>query len=78
MEKPVYKYLRTLFRVVVTALLLGGVVVLFKVFEGKGALTRNEKYIYNTLFTLLTILLGINIPVSCGRQEMREIPEPLV
>ena len=49
---------------VVTLLLLGGTAGLVKGFQNMGALTKPEKYTYNTLFILLTVLLALNMTVS--------------
>ena len=49
---------------VVTLLLLGGIAGLVKEFQHIGALTKLQKYAYNSLFILLTVLLALNMTVS--------------
>ena len=51
---------------VVTLLLLGGIAGLVKEFQHIGALTKPQKYAYNALFILLTVLLTLNMAVSMG------------
>ena len=63
-QKRLYLYLRGLFRVLVTVLLLGGTVGLLKAFSDKGAMGKVDKYTFNTLIILLTLLLGVNVTVS--------------
>lgn len=53
-------------------LLLGGTIGLLKGFVAKGALTRSQKYFFNTLVIVLTLYLALNITVSEPRkQEIR-------
>ena len=63
-QKRLHLYLGSLFRVLVTVLLLGGTVGLLKAFSEKGALGKAQKSTFNTLMILLTVLLGINMTVS--------------
>ena len=65
-------YLWSLFRLVVTLLLIGGIAGILKSFEAKGALTRTEKYVFNTAIIMFTLILGINITVSHKKQGMGE------
>ena len=63
-QKRLQLYLWGLFRVIVTVLLLGGTVGLLKGFSGKQALDKTQKYTFNSIMILLTLLLGINMTVS--------------
>ena len=63
-EKRYFLYSRGLFRVIVTVLLLGVTVGVLKIFSGKGALGKSQKYTFNTIILALTLLLGINMTVS--------------
>ena len=65
-QKRLQLYLWGLFRVLVTVLLIGGTVGLLKGFSKKEALGRTQKYTFNTIMILLTLLLGINMTVSPG------------
>lgn len=66
-------YLWSLFRLVITVLLLGGAAGILKGFEAKDALTKREKYVFNTSIIMLTLLLGINLTVSHEKQERGNI-----
>ena len=68
-EKSENLYRRSVFRLVITAVLFCGVIGLLKGYEIKGALTRTQKYIFNALSLLLTLFLGMNMTVSYERQE---------
>lgn len=71
-RERVPSYRSGLFGILVTLLLLGGTVGLLKGFEAKGALTRSQKYFFNTLIIVLTLYLALNITVSDpGKQEIR-------
>ena len=65
-------YRSALFGILVTLLLLGGTVGLLKGFVAKGALTKRQKYFFNTVIIVLTLYLALNITVSDpGKREIR-------
>lgn len=51
-------------RYLISVVLIIGIVILARVHEDKGGLTRNEKYIFNSAVIMLTLMLGLNMTVS--------------
>ncbi|KAF8475080.1 hypothetical protein BDZ91DRAFT_290772 [Kalaharituber pfeilii] len=58
------RYLQVIFRLVLTLLLIGAIVGSIKAYEMKGALTREQKYIFNSLIIMLSLILAINMTIA--------------
>ena len=57
-------YLPVAFRFLITLGFIGGIAALEKVSENKGALTKTEKYGFNTGIIIMTVLMAYNFTVS--------------
>ncbi|KAF8465417.1 hypothetical protein BDZ91DRAFT_728315 [Kalaharituber pfeilii] len=51
-------------RVLMSVVLALGLLGLFKGYESKGALTRNEKYTFNTVNLFISTLMGLNMTIT--------------
>ncbi|KAF8453573.1 hypothetical protein BDZ91DRAFT_48571 [Kalaharituber pfeilii] len=61
-NKTRYQYV--IARVLISVLLALGLLGLFKGYESKGALTRNEKYTFNTVNLFVSTLMGLNMTIT--------------
>ena len=57
-------YLPVAIRFLITLGFIGGIAALEKVSEDKGALTKSEKYGFNTGIIIMTVLMAYNFTVS--------------
>ncbi|KAF8453574.1 hypothetical protein BDZ91DRAFT_786714 [Kalaharituber pfeilii] len=58
------RYRYVIIRVLISVVLALGLLGLFKGYESKGALTRNEKYTFNTVNILISTLMGLNMTIT--------------
>lgn len=62
-KKRKRRYFAVVFRILITLGIIAGVAALLKNFEKKGSLTKSQKYVFNTIMILLTLILALNVTV---------------